>query len=475
MFRVKNDKLSLFPLIALSIGSMIATGVFGLSSDMANAAGAGGQIIGWLITSVGIMALAMVFKNLSIQRPGVYGGIFGYAKEGFGNYIGFTIGWGYWICTILGDVAFYIMLFKCIGYFFPPFLKFNSPLTFICASLVVWVVCFLILRGVKIAAGFNSITTVGKLIPIALFIILAIIMFKAPNFTSNFWGNKTPQLGSVMNQVKNTMLITLWVFTGVESVAILSRRAKKMADVGRATITGLLIVMVIYVLVSLLSLGVMENSKLQALETPSMAYLLQFMVGKWGAVLINLGLIVSLAGAMVTWTLIAAEIPAVAADSGVFMKSFGRANENAAPSGAVIWTSLITQLVLVLVYFSNSTYQVMYSVSTAGMLIPYLTSGAYAFKVAIEGGESGKEAVKGFRTIAVVSIIYSLWVVFAAGVNYIALVFIMYAIGVPFYIYTMKSRKQHAFKRYELILAAVLVVFGIIAAIMAAAGHLSLS
>ena len=99
-------KLSLF-----AIGATLASGVFSLSGDFA----AGGAhtlatLIGWLICGVGMMGLTMCFFKLSVVRTDLTSGIYSYAKEGFGEYVGFNSAWGYWMSALLAQLSFITLL-----------------------------------------------------------------------------------------------------------------------------------------------------------------------------------------------------------------------------------------------------------------------------------------------------------------------------------------------------------------------------
>ena len=172
-----NNKLGLWSLIAMVIGSMIGGGAFSLPADMSKGAGAGAIIIGWCITGVGMIALAFVYQNLSMRKPDLNGGIYSYAKAGFGDYMGFTSAWGYWLSAWIGNVSYVVMLFGAIGYFIPAFGKGNNLLSIVCASILLWSIHSLILKGIKQAAFINVITTIGKLVPIFVFITVMIIFF----------------------------------------------------------------------------------------------------------------------------------------------------------------------------------------------------------------------------------------------------------------------------------------------------------
>ncbi|GJM68491.1 hypothetical protein HMSSN036_07070 [Paenibacillus macerans] len=224
---MKKKKLGLFTLTALVVGSMIGGGAFNLASDMAKEAGAGAIIIGWMITGIGMIALGLSFQNLTNKRPDLDGGIFSYAKAGFGNFMGFNSAWGYWVAAWLGNVAYATLLFSALGYFFPIFDGGQNIASIIGASLLLWCVHLLILRGVQSAALINLVTTIAKLVPVFVFIIVGIFAFQIDKFIDGFWGQGgTFAWGAVGSQVKSTMLVTLWVFTGVEGAVVLSGRAK---------------------------------------------------------------------------------------------------------------------------------------------------------------------------------------------------------------------------------------------------------
>jgi arginine:ornithine antiporter/lysine permease len=118
---MSDKKLGLFSLVALVIGSMIGAGVFSLPSDIARSAGPGAIALGWLITGIGMIALALTYQALANRKPELDGGIYSYAKAGFGDFIGFNSAWGYWLSAWLGNVAFLVLLFEAIAYFFPVF------------------------------------------------------------------------------------------------------------------------------------------------------------------------------------------------------------------------------------------------------------------------------------------------------------------------------------------------------------------
>ncbi|WP_141248849.1 amino acid permease, partial [Pseudomonas ogarae] len=184
-------------------------------------------------------------------------------------------------------------------------------------------------------AFINLVTTVAKVVPLVLFVLIAVFAFKLEIFTRDIWGTMNPDLGSVMNQVRKMMLVTVWVFIGIEGASIFSARAEKRTDVGKATVIGFITVLLFLVLVNVLSLGIMTQPELAKLQNPSMAAVLEHVVGHWGAVLISVGLIISLLGALLSWVLLCAEILYATARDKTMPAFLTKENANHAPVNAL--------------------------------------------------------------------------------------------------------------------------------------------
>ena len=173
---------------------------------------------------------------------------------------------------------------------------------------MVWGVHVLVLRGVREAAALNTIATVAKMVPIVIFIVVVIAGFRADVFALNFWGDAEHSLSSVANQVRNTMLVTVFVFVGIEGASVYSRYAKDRNDVGVATVLGFLGVLCLLVLVTVFSYGILLREDLAALANPSMAGVMEAIVGPWGRVFVSIGLLISILGNYLSWSLLAAEV-----------------------------------------------------------------------------------------------------------------------------------------------------------------------
>lgn len=460
-----DKRLSLVALIALVVGSMVGGGAFNLAGDIALGANAGAVIIGWIITGIGIIALAFVFQNLTMRKPELDSGIYSYAKDGFGTFLGFNSAWGYWLSAWLGNVAYATLVFSSIGYFIPVFEGGQNIASILGASVALWLVHYLVLRGINSAAFINTIATIAKVIPIFLFLIIAIIGFKWDTFTFEFWGSEGFSWGSVADQVKSTMLVTLWVFIGIEGAVVMSGRAKNRSDVGKATVIGLISVLLIYILISLLSLGIMPREELAALPNPAMAYVMEEIVGKWGAIVINLGLIISVMGAWLGWTMFAAELPYVTAKDNVFPKWLAKENKNKAPVNSLWLTNGLVQLFLITLLFSETAYNFTFSLASSAILIPYMLSAFYQVKLTFTGEtyQSVKKRKKE-KIVGVIASIYAIWLVYAAGIDYLLLTMLLYAPGIILYKWALKENNiQKQDTKIERMFMFIIVILGVIA------------
>ncbi|WP_028024106.1 basic amino acid/polyamine antiporter [Enterovibrio calviensis] len=453
-----SNKLDLKALTALVIGSMIGAGVFSLPQNMAVVASPAAVTLGWAITGFGMVCLALTFQELTMNKPEVSGGVFGYAQAGFGDLCGFFSAWGYWLSAAVANVSYLVIVFSTLGLFFDTssmtlFGNGNTLLSIGLSSVLIWLVHTLVLRGVQTAAIVNYVTTVAKLIPIIIFIVAALFAFKWHTFTFDFSGVTMANEPSLFDQVKQTMLITVWVFIGVEGAVVVSSRAQNRKDVGRATILGLLTCLFLYVSVTLLAMGVVSTPELAKYPNPSTAKILEALIGKVGVVIIGAGLIISVCGAYLSWTLLATETPYTAAKDGMFPKCFAKTNSNGAPTNSVWLTSIVVQLCLIFMYVIGGGYDDLLTVASEMILVPYLLVAAYLLKLSRSELNSTR-----VRLIAALATFYGVWLLYASGLHHLLLATLLYLPGIVFYLYTKHENGEPAFKgRNRYILIGVLI------------------
>jgi arginine:ornithine antiporter/lysine permease len=470
--------LGLAALTAIVVGSMIGSGIFALPSQMAVSAAPGPLLIGWGITGVGMLMLAFVFQTLAERKPDVDGGVYGYARAGFGDYVGFTSAFGYWASAWMGNVAYLVLLFATLGNFFPMFKNGTTFPAILCASILLWVVHFMTLRGVQTAAAINTIVTIAKVVPILTFIVIALIGFKMGLFTADFWGKTTEidgaPLGDTMHQVKSMMLITVWVFIGIEGAAVYSKRANNRKDVGKATVLGFLGVLALLLLVNFLSYGLMKQAEIAGLDDPSMAGLMKQQVGNWGATFISVGLIVSLLGALIAWVMLCAEIMQLPALDHVMPSFLAKENANGAPAGALWLTNACIQAMLIWTLFNESGYTKLVLLATSLILLPYLWSAAYQVLLAARGEtyETGQGRSKDL-VIGSIALVYAIWLVYAGGLEYLLTGALFYLVGSVLFVWARRERKLPIFTPVEWGIFGVVAIAGVWALVSMLIGTLS--
>ncbi|HGI6407869.1 TPA: amino acid permease, partial [Klebsiella pneumoniae] len=280
------------------------------------------------------------------------------------------------------------------------------------------------------------------------FVALAALAFQLDTFRLDFSGLA---LGvPVWEQVKNTMLITLWVFIGVEGAVVVSARARHKRDVGRATLLAVLSALAVYLLVTLLSLGVVPRSELAEMRNPSMAGLMVRLMGSWGEIVIAAGLIVSVCGAYLSWTIMAAEVPFLAATHKAFPRLFARQNSNNAPSASLWLTNISVQVSLVLIWLTGSDYGTLLTIASEMILVPYLLVGAFLLKIATRPLH---------KAVAIGACIYGIWLLYASGPVHLLLSVVLYAPGLLVFLYDRRTHQHdRSLKRREVALIGLLLV-----------------
>ncbi|NKC68561.1 basic amino acid/polyamine antiporter [Vagococcus fluvialis] len=458
-----SHKLGLFGLIAVSMGTTIGSGVFSLAGDLAQSgAYTGAVILGWLVCGIGMIGLILSLFGLNKYRSDLVGGINGYAQAGWGDFIGFITTFGYWLGVVLCNVSYATFLFGAIGYFFPAFGNGANILSIVSASILFWLLAFLVCSGVHKAAFVNLIVTIAKVIPIFVFIIAVIVMskFNWSIFVENFWGDGST---SLLDQVKGTSATTVWAFIGIEASIAMSEKAKDMKDVGKAVVTAFVGVLGLYIIVSLLSMGVIPHDVLAALPNPSMGGILEYIVGSWGASLISIGVIVSLLGAALGITMISAQIPNTAAKRGEFLNFFAKENKAGSPVNSVLFSTAIVQVFLVITYFSQSTYQFFYGISASMMMIPYFLSSLFYLKILLKPKNDlasiSSSELRKQKIIATVGSIYGLWLIYSAGLSRLLTATFLLVFGIGFYIKHQKEQEKEMFVFwYDKVFAGIIII-----------------
>ena len=473
-------KLGVIGLAGIVVSSMIGGGIFSLPQNMAQSASVGAVILAWIVTGFGMYFIANTFRILSDARPDLTSGIYMYARSGFGRYMGFNIGWSYWLCQICGNVGYAVITMDALNYFYPGyFTGGNNFYSILGGSFLIWFFNYLVLKGVKQATLINLVVTIAKIVPLVLFIVVMAAVFRMDQFDLDFWGKASEaQLGGLGSQIKNTMLVTLWSFIGIEGAVVLSGRAKSQDDVGRATLMGFLGCLAIYVLLSVLPFGFMTRSHLATIANPSTAGVLEAVVGRWGSWVMNIGVIIAILASWLSWTMIVAEMPYAMAKNGTFPRIFDRENKADSPNISLWVTSALMQIAMILVYFAHNAWNTMLSITGVMVLPAYLISCLFLWKLCTDHEYPGTAPVR--RSTALINglfgTIYAVWLIYAAGLEYLLMAVVFIALGIPVYIWACREDKHQtpAFTCGERRLAGAIILVALAAIYAMARGLIHL-
>ena len=205
----------------------------------------------------------------------------------------------------------------------------------------------------------------------------------------------------------------------------------------------------------------LQRADIAGMRQPSMAGVLESVVGPWGAVFVSVGLLVSVLGAYLAWALICAEVMFAAGKSKDMPKVFARVNQNNVPVVAMWWTSIIIQVIVITTYWSRDAFSLMLNLTSATTLIPYFFVAAYGLMIARRGetyevrpGERQRDLI-----LASIAVFYTLFMIYAGGLKYILLAGILFAPGTVLYYIARREQGLAVFDK-----TSDWIVFGIIVA-----------
>nr|WP_144743726.1 amino acid permease [Enorma burkinafasonensis] len=437
----RQGGLGFWTLVLTIFGSMIGSGVYDISYQLGTVASPGAAIIAFAICYVGTLVSAFSLKNL-LERDPEGDGLFCYARRALGGFAEYMSAWGYWISGWVGNVSFAAMMMIALGTFFPEVFGdtgTNWP-SIIVASIVMWTLYALVSRGVEKSVRVNTVITIIKIVPLLLFIVLAVTCFNFGVFTTGFWTNYAGNMAaaeggfdirSVASQVNNSMLSLIWVFIGVESVALLSRHAVNRKVAGSATVVGLTLMTLMKFLIAVLPYGIMPAEEFVALGQPSVGQLYVHFIGPIGASFVQAALIISIFGCWIAYTLMPTESITYLADQHSLPEIFARKNKHGVATFSLFITVLLCQLLYISMHFTSDAYEFGYRLSSSAILIVWVFINLYQIRYTLDHPEAPGRTRN--LVLGIVGLAYYLFAMFVSGFSYIMLCSILWVVGIPFY------------------------------------------
>ncbi|QXT63165.1 basic amino acid/polyamine antiporter [Tessaracoccus palaemonis] len=466
-----SSKVGVFSLTALVVGSMIGGGVYSLPGRFASQTGVVGSVIAWAVACTGMLMLALVFQFLAVARPKLDSGLYAYAKHGFGDYVGFLSAIGYWASLCASLVTFWILITSTLGLAFPAFGEGDTVPSLLLGSAGLWLCDLLVRRGVGKAADLNRFVTVAKVLPVIVFIVLVLFAFDPEVFRANLLagGDAAP----FPEQVRATMLSTVFVFLGVEAASVFSRHARRREDVGRATVLGFVGVAAVFASVTIVSYGVLPREEIAALPQPSMAGVLASAVGPWAGVFVSVALCVSVLGAYLALVLTASETLYAAAADGDMPRFLAKVSRRDVPTRGLALTSVFVQILLVVALFAQNTLDFAIEGTATLALIPFFLVAAYALMVLLDRRARMPRQGR-LLAVAVIATAYAVGLVFAAGFTQLLLSCVVFAPATVLFAMTRREQHRRTFTPFEWAVFGVVVVAAVAVVVGLAAGWLTL-
>ena len=395
----ESNKIGLLPAILMVAGNMMGSGVFMLP---ANLAGIGSiAIIGWLITVVGAIALGLVFAKLT-EVTTAAGGPYAYARKAFGDYMGYQTNLVYWLANVIGNVGLAV---AGLGYLTPFFPALRDPLVMALAQIaVIWFFTYANILGPRVVGRMQGITTTVALFPIVGVALLGWFWFNPETYMEGW--NVSGE--SSLTAVGMTLNFTLWAFIGVEGASVSTAVVKNPAkNVPIATVVGVLLAAVCYVLSSSAIMGIIPNKELVSSSAPfsqAVSIALGSTAGKIVALCAAVGCLGSLAG----WTLLVGQTAQAAAKDGLFAGIFARVNRRGVPSaGLAIVAGIMTlQVLATMSPTASEQFGKIASIAVIMTLLPYIYS-SVAIKILGREKMSDREGLF-YTVVGLIAAVYSL-------------------------------------------------------------------
>jgi APA family basic amino acid/polyamine antiporter len=429
-----EKKVGLLTATSLVVGNMIASGVFMLPATLAVYGGI--SLVGWVISCVGAISLALVFGWLSKLRPNATGGPYAYVRDGMGDFAGYLVAWGYWISVWATNAAIAVAFVSYLGEFIP-IVSQNSYAGIATGLGAIWLLTFVNSLGIREAGIIQVITTILKITPLMIISVGGLFYLNTSHFVPfNLSGE------SDLSAITATTTLTLFAFLGLECATIPSENIKDPErTISRATIIGTLLTLVVYVLGTVAVMGILPPDVLQTSRAP-FSDAAELIWGQPAKYLVAGGAVIATFGALNGWILIQGQMPMAAARDNLFPVLFKRESKRGTPVLGIVVSSLLVSALMGM-NFSRSladTYKYMILLSTLTSLLAYsLSMPSYVILLAKDRALDKTDWIR--IVVTITGFVFSLWAIIGSGEVIVYWGFILLMAGVPFYA-VMKLRSR---------------------------------
>lgn len=433
-------ELGLAAAVAIVVGNCIGSGIFTSAASLAAASNPKTSVIAWVITSIGSLLIALSFARLGTAIPRT-GGPIVYTRAALGDFAGFLIGWTYWIGAWVGNAAIITAFMLYFTYFVP---GTNTPvLAFLITSGVLWIFTVINILGVKEAGWVGIVTTVLKVGALVVFIVIA-----AMHFNPAILGTISSVKVSGMSTLPAAIAIALWAFVGIESATVPAGEIKNPEEnIRKSTIYGTLVAAAVYITVSIMGMGVLDQATLADSKAPLADIINAATGGTWGGNFIAAGAIISTLGASSGWILTTARSSFGASQDKLFPAIFGKIHPKyKTPVSSLIISGIAANILLILNYVGslNAAFNFMLLLATLAFLPAYAF--AAAADILLLKKHSSQFNIFNFLKnsfIALLAFGYSIYAIYGTGARVVMYGFILMLSGIPIYLFMMLQNNKN--------------------------------
>ena len=416
-------KVGVVPATLMVAGNIMGSGVFMLPANLAATGGV--AIFGWMVTIIGAMSLSLVYAKFASFEEG-QGGSYYYVKKAFGDYMGYQTNAVYWLAGWIGNIAMAVVGIGYLAFFFP-FLR-DPFMAAMGAIAVIWLFTFINILGPSIVTKVQSYTTSLVFVPIFGVALFGWFWFDGSLYMSAWNVSGLDPVGAV----QGTLNVTLWAFIGVETAAVVAgvvENPKKNVPI--ATMGGVSIAALAYVLSSTAIMGMIPNAELQTSSAP-FADAVALAVGPIGGAIVSFCAAAGCLGSLGGWTLVVGQTAKAAADDGLFPAIFSRVNAAGTPAlGLVIVAAMMSGIVLFTISpTAAEQFGMIASISVIMTLLPYI----YTCAALRELGPPhfGKLAWM-WRAIIIIAVVYASWAVVGSDATQVLWTFVLVLLTTLFF------------------------------------------
>jgi amino acid transporter len=394
-------------------------------------------IVVWIVMGAGAICLGLTFARLARLAP-LTGGPYAFTRLAYGDFPGFLIAWGYWI-SIWSSLPVIAIAFAGVVIDLFPMLAGRIMATILTLAAI-WAVVLVNLRGVGAAGLFSEVTTYAKLLPFGAVAVVGLFFIDLSHF------NEFNPSGLPLLEASAALApLTMFAYLGLESATVPAGSVRDAErTIPRSTVLGISIAAALYVLGTIVVMGVIPREQLVMSVAP-FSDAAQIMWGPLGAIAISIAVVLSSIGALNGWTLLMGQVPMAAANDGLFPRVFSRRSARDVPAlGIVLSATLATALVLVQAVGSqgfSSVYRLMVGLSTMTAVVPYAFCALAGSLVSARVSGGGR--VPRVTLIELVAFVFAMFTLYGCGAEPVLYGFVLLLLGIPVYVWQRRRAGVH--------------------------------